>query len=168
MIDMVEGGFDVAIRNARLKDSSLIAKKLAVDTRIVCASPEYLAQFGVPSKPEDLLHHQCMYLTGLDTWTFNTVNGSKSIKISGMFRTDNGEAVRDAAVIGLGITISSIWNCYQQIASGELVQVLKDYPLASDTAIWAVYPSSRLLAPKVRAFIDYFSQCYAGVPYWEQ
>ncbi|MCF2948582.1 LysR family transcriptional regulator [Paraglaciecola aquimarina] len=167
MIDMVEGGFDIAIRNAQLKDSTLIAKKLAVDNRILCASPEYLARFGEPKTPDDLLKHECIHLIGLEHWEFNTPDGLKNIKVSGSFRTDNGEAIRDAAAFGLGITISSIWNCYQQIASGELVQVLKDYPLASDTAIWAVYPSSRLLAPKVRAFIDYFAESFAGKPYWE-
>ncbi|MGJ8682218.1 LysR family transcriptional regulator [Paraglaciecola sp.] len=168
MIDMVEGGFDVAIRNAQLKDSTLIAKKLAVDKRILCASPSYLAEFGEPTTLEDLHKHECIHLIGLDNWIFETADGIKSIKISGRFRTDNGEAIRDAAVYGLGITISSIWNCHKQLASGELVQVLSDYPLASDTAIWAVYPSSRLLAPKVRAFIDHCAQVYTGKPYWEK
>lgn len=167
MIDMVEGGFDLAIRNAALKDSSLIAKKLAVDSRLVCASPAYLAEFGEPHTPTDLLDHECMHLIGLDVWQFQTKNGIKTIKASGSFRTDNGEVVKDAAVQGLGITISSKWNCYKEIAKGTLVPLLEEYPLVSDTNIWAVYPNSRLLAPKVRAFIDYLAGCYADTPYWE-
>jgi len=97
-----------------------------------------------------------LHLAGLETWAFDTPKGQVTIKTSGHFRTDHEEALRDACVDGLGITVSSIWSAYKHLQRGELVQVLEDYPLVSDTAIWAVYPSSRLLAPKVRAFIDYF------------
>mgnify|MGYP001815913770 FL=1 len=168
IVDLVEGGFDIAIRNADLKDSALIARKLAPDNRIVCASPDYLAKFGEPATPHDLHNHQCINLMGLESWVFDTTDGYLSIKTKGIFRTDYGEAVRDACVDGLGIAINSTWSAYQHLHRGELLQVLRDYPLVSDTAIWAVYPSSRLLAPKVRAFIDYFAEQYARTPYWDQ
>ncbi|MGI9316797.1 MAG: LysR family transcriptional regulator, partial [bacterium] len=168
IVDLVEGGFDIAIRNSELKDSTLIARKLAPDKRIVCASPEYLARFGEPGSPEDLRNHQCLHLTGLESWVFHTPAGPLNIKTRGRFRTDNGEAVRDACVDGLGITINSSWSAYQHLQRGELVQILRDYPLVTDSAIWAVYPSSRLLAPKVRAFIDYFAGYYGSKPYWDQ
>jgi len=168
IVDMVEGSYDVAIRNAELQDSTLIARKLAVDNRIVCASPEYLKKHGEPSSPEDLGNHQCINLIGLDSWVFNTPDGDISIKTNGNFISDNGEAVRDACCDGLGIAINSTWNVYQQLKQGELVQILKDYPLVSDTAIWAVYPSSRQLATKVRAFIEYYAKRYAGKPYWDR
>lgn len=167
IVDLVEGGFDIAIRNAELKDSTLIARKLAPDNRIVCASPDYLAMFDEPSSPHDLRNHQCIHLMGLENWVFDTPDGHLSIKTKGRFRTDNGEAVRDACADGLGIAINSTWSVYQHLARGELVQILRDYPLVSDTAIWAVYPSSRLLAPKVRAFIDYFAAHFGNTPYWE-
>ncbi|MDU0354281.1 LysR family transcriptional regulator [Paraglaciecola aquimarina] len=167
MVDMVEGGFDISIRNAALKDSTLVARKLAADKRIVCAAPSYLKEFGTPKVPTDLLEHECLRLIGLEVWNFNGKEGPQSIKTNGAFRTDSGEVVRDAAVEGIGITISSTWNCYQQIANGQLVQILADYTIEPETAIWAVYPSSRLLAPKVRAFIDYFSERFSGVPYWD-
>ncbi len=166
-MDLVEGGFDIAIRNSALKDSSLIAKKLAPDTRILCSSPEYLAKNGEPQSPEDLNSHQCITLMGLDDWAFQTAKGQVNIKAKGVLRTDNGEAVRDACVNGLGVTISSKWSVYKHLQSGELVQILNEYPIATDTAIWAVYPSSRLLAPKVRAFIDYFAEYFGDTPYWE-
>lgn len=166
IIDLVEGGFDIAIRNSALKDSSLIARKLAPDNRLLCASPDYLAKYGEPSSPEELKHHQCITLMGLDNWAFKSASGQQNIKVKGTLRTDNGEAVRDACVNGLGITINSSWSAYQHINSGELVQILKDYPLISNTAIWAVYPSSRQLAPKVRAFIDYFSEKFGDMPAW--
>lgn len=168
IVDLVEGGFDIAIRNSALKDSSLIARKLAPDHRIVCASPEYLKKHGEPKSPEELKQHQCISLMGLDNWQFEQHNTQIKIKVKGNFRTDNGEAVRDACINGLGITINSSWSAYQHLKNGQLVQILKNYPLVSNTAIWAVYPSSRLLAPKVRAFIDYFYQHFGDRPYWTQ
>jgi len=168
IVDLVEGGFDIAIRNSQLKDSSLIARQLGPDNRLLCASPEYLAKFGEPDSPEALIDHQCITLMGLENWAFYSPRGKINIKAKGRFRTDNGEAVRDACLNGLGITINSTWSVYQHLDQGKLVQILKDFPLVSDTAIWAVYPSSRLLAPKVRAFIDYFSQYFGDTPYWEQ
>ncbi|PNH91722.1 LysR family transcriptional regulator [Vibrio diazotrophicus] len=167
IIDMVEGGFDVAIRAAELKDSSLVARKLAPDRRIVVASPAYLNQFGAPEKPQDLVNHQCINLIGLDNWTFKTNEGVVSVKTSGRLRCDNGDAMRDATTGGLGISINSIWSVYKQLKSGELVEILQDYPLAMEANIWAVYPSSRLIALKVRAFIDYFSEYYGQPAYWE-
>ncbi len=168
VMDMVEGGFDIAIRDAELQDSSLIARKLAPVSRIVCASPDYLMKFGEPQSPQDLAEHECVNLMGLETWAFSTPEGQVSIKTKNRLRTDNGEAARDAAVSGLGITFSSTWCCYQQVQRGELVQILKGYPLVSNTAIWAVYPSSRLLAPKVRVFIDYFAERFGDSPYWDK
>lgn len=177
IVDLVEGGFDIAIRNSALKDSSLIAKKLANDKRILCAAPSYIEQYGAPTQPQDLKEHQCLTLMSLDNWNFEKcTSGEKAdsikVKVSGNFRTDNGEALRDACVNGLGITINSQWSVYQHFARGEVVPILTDYPLVAETAIWAVYPSSRLVAPKVRAFIDYFHAHFGGLtgeaPYWER
>ncbi|WP_108946552.1 LysR family transcriptional regulator [Shewanella halifaxensis] len=167
IIDLVDGGFDVAIRIAELKDSSLVARKLASDRRVLCASPAYLNQYGTPATPDELVNHQCINLMNLDTWTFDTPNGPFSIKTKGSFRTDNGDAMRDATIDGLGLSVNSIWSVYQQLISGELVEVLPDYPFNSNASIWAVYPSSRLIAPKVRAFIDFFASYYGVPPYWE-
>lgn len=168
IVDLVEGGFDIALRNAELKSSSLIARKLAPDRRVVCASPDYLKTHGTPKTPKDLKQHQCISLAGLDTWQFKTPTGTQAIKAKGSFKADNGEAVRDACTLGLGITINSSWIAYKHLRDGRLVHILKDYPLISDTAIWAVYPTSRQLAPKVRAFIDYFANIYGDEPYWDQ
>ncbi|MCW8093095.1 LysR family transcriptional regulator [Alteromonas sp. ASW11-130] len=168
IVDLVEGGFDVAIRNAELKDSSLIARKLTHDNRIVCASPDYISLNGAPEKPIDLKKHNCITLLNLDNWVFSKGSDIFNIKVSGSFRTDNGEAIRDACSQGLGVTINSTWSCYQQLVSGQLQQLLSDYSLASQTAIWAVYPSSRQLAPKVRCFIDFFTKYFEGTPYWDR
>lgn len=165
IVDMVEGGFDIAIRNAELKDSTLIARKLMADERIICASPEYLEIYGKPKSPEEIKDHRCVNLSGLETWTFNTAEGPKTVKTKGRVRTDNGEAMRDACADGLGLAINSKWSVYKHLERGDLVQVLDEYPLMSDAAIWAVYPSSRLLAPKVRAFIDYFAERFNNMPF---
>lgn len=168
ILDMVEGGFDIAIRNSSLNDSTLVARKLATDTRILCASPSFIRQYGQPKSIQDLTRKKCIGLMGLEDWSFDTPNGRQLIKPNNVLRSDNGEAVRDACVNGIGITICSVWCAYEQLRKGELVHVLKDYPLINNTAIWAVYPSSRLLAPKVRAFIDYFSGVFGDTPYWEK
>ncbi len=168
IVDLVEGGFDIAVRNSELKDSSLIARKLSNDRRVVCASPDYIEQFGEPRTPQELSKHNCITLMGLDNWAFHQGNNKINVKVKGNFRTDNGEAIRDACANGMGITINSTWSVYNLLARGELVELLEDYPLISKTSIWAVYPSSRQLAPKVRAFIDYFCDYFGEVPYWDK
>lgn len=168
IVNLVESGFDIAIRDAELSNSTLIARKLATDNRILCASADYLERFGIPSSPQDLANHQCINLIGLENWVFDYPEGPISIKTHGHFRADNGEAVRDACVDGLGITMTSTWCSYKQLQSGELIRILAEHPLASNTAIWALYPSSRQLAPKVRAFIDYFSDYFGAQPYWDK
>lgn len=168
IVDLVEGGFDIAVRNSGLKDSSLVARKLAADKRILCASPEYLAKHGIPQTPQDLENFNCISLMGLDSWSFKDGNNTISVKAKGTFSTDNGEAIRDACCNGIGITINSTWSAYKQLQNGELVEVLADFPLVASTAIWAVYPSSRMLAPKVRAFIDYYLDYFGDTPYWDE
>ena len=168
IVDMVEGGFDIAIRDASLNDSTLVARKLAPDCRIICASPEYIKQYGEPKHPSELANHNCIQLMGVENWSFETEKEPINIRTRASLRTDNGEAVRDACIYGMGVALASTWSVYQFIQSGELVQILKDYPCASNTAIWAVYPSSRLLAPKVRAFIDYFAEEFGDNPYWDE
>ncbi|WP_394390757.1 LysR family transcriptional regulator [Shewanella woodyi] len=167
MVDLVAGGFDVGIRNSELKSSSLVARKLAVDRRIICASPEYIRENGQPSSPEELRDHQCINLKGLEGWTFETLNGSVNINTKGNVRVDQGEAVRDACINGMGVAMCATWIAYEHLKRGDLIQILEDYPLIDDASIWAIYPSSKLLAPKIRAFIDYFSVYYGTPAYWD-
>lgn len=168
MVDLVEGGFDLAIRNAELPDSSFVARKLATDTRVVCAAPAYLRQYGAPQRPSDLSEHNCITLGGRDHWYFSEQGKVTTVKVHGNLSTDNGEALRDACKRGIGITINSRWSAYQDLANGALVELLHDTPLASKTAIWAVYPSSRQLAPKVRVLIDYLLHYFGETPYWDK
>ena len=165
LVNLVEGGFDLAIRNTSSNNSKLIQKKIADDKRILCASPSYLSKFGTPKVPTDLLKHNCVNLIGLESWNFSTINGPLIIKTNNKFRTDNGEAARDATIFGLGISQNSRWCCYKQLESGKLVQVLEPYPLISDVAIWAVYPNSRLLSPKVAVFLDFLKFQFSDPPW---
>ena len=155
------------LRRDLVKTALAWQKKYGVAPAITSAISELDAALLVGMSEEeysDYMQNQTAVQRGLD-FRFN------GVKAQGRFRTDNGEAVRDACVQGLGITINSSWSAYQQLQSGQLVQILKNFPLISDTAIWAIYPSSRQLAPKVRAFIDYFSHAFeqsnSRIPYWE-
>ena len=168
ILDVVEGGFDVAIRDAELKDSNLHAKKLADDKRIIVASKSYIEKNDAPQTPADLKNHKIVNLNGLEVWDFKGSHGTISIKTPNHLRMDNGEAVRDACIQGCGLTLTATWCSYPYLENGELVQVLHDYPLATDCALWAVYPTNRLLAPKVRAFIDYLAERFSGTPYWDE
>lgn len=167
VIDIIEGGFDIAIRNSAMQDSSMIARKLAKDNRIVCASPDYIAVYGEPETPEELRNHSCIQLMNMDTWLFDDKKTFQRIKINTKLSIDNGESVKNACADGIGITVCSKWVAYKELNDGRLVQILKDYPLKNDTDIWAVYPSTRLLAPKVRVFIDYLLDYFGDKPYWE-
>jgi DNA-binding transcriptional LysR family regulator len=168
MVDLVEGGFDIAIRNAQLKDSGMIARKITKDKRIICAAPSYLEQHGWPQSPEQLKNHHVVALRGLDAWSFYQGNQLVSVRPLVRMRTDNGEAMRDACCAGVGLSINSTWNAYQQLLSGQLVQVLGNYPLVTDSAIWALYPSARLVPVKVRTFIDFLVAWFGELPYWDR
>jgi len=167
LVDLVEGGFDVAIRNTETKDPRLVAQKLTKDTRIVCASPAYLSRYGKPNHPSDLKLHNCITLTATDNWVFKDGGQTISVKAKGNFTTNNNEATRDACAEGLGITINSLWSAYQHLANEELIEVLSDYPLTPESNIWLVYPSSRQLTPKVRTFVDFLLDYCGDTPYWE-
>ena len=132
------------------------------------ASKNYIEKYGKPETPADLKNHKIVNLTGLEVWGFKAGQGITSIKTPNYLRMDNGEAVRDACIQGCGITLTATWCSYPYLKSGELVQILQNYPLATDCALWAVYPSNRLLAPKVRAFIDFLAERFSGTPYWDE
>lgn len=168
IVNLAEGGFDVAIRNAKLKESNLIAKKLASDKRIVCASPEYLNHYGVPTQLDDLKNHYAVILQTFETWYFQNGNKIEAVKPKSRMKTDNGEVMRDACCAGVGITINSIWNTYKQLINGELIEVLQNYPLATeDTAIWALYPYTNQTSPRIKIFIDFLVNWFGETPYWE-
>ncbi len=163
--DLIADNYDVGIRIAQQIDSGLVARKLAVNERILCASPSYLAQHGTPATPTDLHKHDCLILHNQRVWQFIGDDGMHAVNINGKLFCNHGESLREAAVLGLGISAQAIWNIYRQLSSGELQPVLQDYPLAGESAIWAVYPSNRLLAQKVRVFIDFLLEQWQTPPW---
>tara|TARA_R110002096_G_C14652020_1_gene726550 strand:- start:2330 stop:3214 length:885 start_codon:yes stop_codon:yes gene_type:complete len=165
VLDVVEGAYDLIIRNAQLADSSLIARKLAADHRLLVAAPSYLERHGVPETPENLSDHQCVVFPGTNRWKFE--NG-QTIEPPRTFVVNDGEAMRGMIERGLGVGMKSLWNAGESLKAGRLVEVLPDYPLITETDIWALYPSGRIVAPKVRAMIDFLLEQFSPVPGWER
>lgn len=162
VLDVVEGAYDLIIRNAQLADSSLVARKLADDHRQLVAAPGYFDAHGLPQTPEDLSNHRCVVFPGGTRWKFE--NG-QSIEPPRTLVVNDGEAMRHLVENGAGICIKSLWNAGESLKSGKLIEVLPDYPLTTDTAIWALYPSGRIVAPKVRAMIDFLIEQFS-TPSW--
>ena len=169
VVDLVEGAFDVAVRYTGLGDSSFVARRLAPDRRVLVASPSYLERCGGPQLPDDLDAHACLVVGTLDVWTFSGAHGEPIAKrVTPSLRINDGGAVRDAACAGMGIALMATWCAANELRSGALVPILPDHPLVSTQALWALYPSSRELAPKVRVFIDWLVSRFGPAPYWDQ
>jgi len=157
--DLIEGSFDLALRNMELKDSSLKGRKLADDTRVLCAAPNYLATAGTPTRPEDLLHHRLIAFRNLDDKPLISEQGVKAVfspKASkGQLVFDDGLSQKVATIAGAGISINSLWSVRDALQSGALVRVLADFSVDQNAGLWLVYPQSNVLTPKVRIFIDF-------------
>jgi DNA-binding transcriptional LysR family regulator len=169
IIDMAANGIDVAVRIGPMRDSALVARRLAPSRLVLCAAPAYLEQHGTPQQPADLAGHQCLVLGSMYPWVLRQPDGGETaVRVSGRMTSDNGEALRDAAIDGLGIALQSTWAVSQQLKDGRLVRVLRDYPVAVDSAVSAVYLNRSFLPPKTRVFIDFFAERFGGPqPYWE-
>lgn len=168
--DLVEEGIDVAIRFGFLQDSTLVARHLADSRRAICASPEYLEKFGVPETPQDLVNHNCLafsHLPHLNEWIFKAPDGEFTFRAKGNFMANNGEAIHEMAVSGLGISRMAEFMVTPDVKSGRLVRVLQDYYRDIEVPIHAIYPTKRHLSAKVRAFVDYLVESFSPVPPWE-
>ncbi len=172
-VDLIEGGFDLALRNSAIADSGLMARKLTDDKRIFCASPEYLDRYGSPEVPKDLIDHQLLLFRNSSVRTFLASDG----KQSGVFPPlgakprvicDDGASMRLATLSGIGISINSYWSVYKEIQNGTLIRVLPEIEVDDRSAVWLVYPKSNVLTAKVRAFIDYLFEKIASPPVWEK
>jgi LysR family transcriptional regulator for bpeEF and oprC len=159
-LDLVKHGIDLAIRIGPLSDSSLIARKIASSPRVVVASPEYLVKHGRPKKPADLIKHECLFYTlqkSPNLWYFNsTQEGDESIRVSGRFKASNPDAICEATIGGLGISILCEWFAREHIKQGRLKVILADFrPTAYD--IHAVYPERRFVPQKVKRMIEFLA-----------
>ena len=157
-LDIVEEGYDLAIRFGRLQDSSLIARKIAPRRLYMCASPEYLKKHGTPEKLEDLKNHNC--LRGfLSSWQFEIDNEVINYKVSGNWRSNNGNTLLVAAEKGIGIVQLPHFYVQEKLASGALVEVLPELN-GLDTSTWAIYPHNRHLSTKVRMLVDFLIEYF--------
>lgn len=170
--DLVGEGLDLAIRIGRLKDSELVATRLASNRRVLCASPAYLRRHGVPKKPEDLAKHDCLLMAvgrdSTDAWHLRGPDGQEvDVRLQGRLKSNLGEVIRDAAIGGLGISLHSTWHVCEDLRAGRLKLVLPEYHLP-ESAIYAVMPQRRMVLPRVRAFVDFLGQQFGDTPPWER
>ena len=155
-VDLVQDGYDLAIRLGKLADSTMMAKKLGKRTNYVCASPDYLSKYGVPHSLSELNKHSCLLGT-LDYWHFRDAGKEKNIRVTGRLRYNSGYSLVDAALKGLGIVQLPDYYVQHYLRNGELVTLLDNYR-EPDEGIWAVYPHNRHLSPKIRLLVDYLSE----------
>ncbi len=169
-VDLVNEGFDVAIRIANLPDSSLIARQLAPARRVICASPKYLSAYGAPGSPNDLKTHVCLFNSNLPSareWRFVSADGGPlPVTVNGRLSVNNGDAIRIAALRGQGLANLPTFIVGADLQSGALATVLDSF-VAQDLSISAVYPHSRHLSPTVRALIDFLVDRFGPEPYWD-
>jgi len=168
LVEMIEGGYDVGIRIGDLKDSSLIAKKLAKCNSIICAAPEYIEKHGFPSTPNDLKTHNCIYYSlfqaGVE-WTFFHRDEKFKIEPKGNFMVNNSDAICEMLLQGLGICQMPTFIVQNYLNTGRLTQILHQYRLPEHN-IFAIYPERRHVPEKVRVFIDFIGE-KLGSTYWE-
>ncbi|MBI2373644.1 MAG: LysR family transcriptional regulator [Deltaproteobacteria bacterium] len=153
MVDLVDEGFDLALRAGRLSDSSLVAKKLADADWVLCASPEYLAKRGIPATAADLEAHDCIVLGDRSTWKLIGPEGLVEVEVSGRITVDSFGFIQSAAERSLGIALVPEFRVIDELHSGRLRQVLADHRFPP-SPFQAVYPSGRQLPAKTRAFLD--------------
>ncbi len=171
-VDLVEEGFDVAVRiAATLPESSLVARKLAPCRMVVCGSPEYFQRHGEPKTPADLERHNCLgysFCAAQGAWTFAGADGRRhAVKANGTIRANSGDALRAAALGGIGVVLLPTFAVGQELEDGHLKPVILDCG-TQESAIYAVYPSRRHLSAKVRAFVDFLGHKYGPEPYWDR
>ena len=170
-VDLVEEGFDVALRIGQLADSTLIARRLAPCRIVVCAAPSYLARRGTPTRPEQLREHDCLlytYASGGRVWRFVAPDGrAVAVEVSGPLSANNGDALQHAANEGAGIVVQPTFIAGDAIRAGTVVRLLPGWRMA-DIDVYAVYPSTRHLAPKVRAFVDFLTLKLGERPPWDE
>jgi len=169
VVDLIEEGFDLAIRVATRIDPGLVARKLARSRLVVCASPGYLQKHGVPGVPEDLVHHHCLtyaYVSSPNEWRFRRNGVEQRIPVSGGLRANSGDILRNAAAEDLGVTLQPDFLVFEALHEGKLARILADWE-TDELGVFAVYPNRKFLPPKVRNFIDFLVERFGPEPYWD-
>ena len=163
-VELISEGYDLAIRAGVLSDSSLIARRIADRKLIICASRDYLDHAGIPKVISDIRGHNCL-VGSVPSWRLREDSGRHSdIKVTGSWQSNNGYALLAAALKGIGLVQLPEFYVYEDIKAGRLVEVMSTSQ-PTDSAVWAVYPSSRHLSPKVRLFVDELVSLFENIGY---
>jgi DNA-binding transcriptional LysR family regulator len=169
-LDLGEAGFDLGIRVSFKPDPNLVARKLADNRSVVCATPAYLKQHGTPRRINDLRKHECILfspLTPRGSWTFRRDKRKVSVPVAGMFETDDMDAVHAAVIADLGVGILPVYMVGDALRKKQLIPLLRTYQVLPESAIYLVYLPNLTLSSRVRALINFFIQRFGPVPPWE-
>lgn len=169
MVDLLDEGYDVAVRIARLADSSLVARKLAPARRVMVAAPSYLDRRGRPQALAELAAHDVLsysYVPAAEEWRFVGPAGEEAVRVEGRLRANNSEILLAACLAGAGIAALPTFISGPSLRAGSLVRVLPQYE-SPEFAVHAVWPATRHLSAKVRAFVDFLAERFGPVPYWD-
>ena len=169
VVDLVEEGFDLAIRVAARIDPGLVARRLTRARVVACASRDYLKKRGTPKSPEDLTGHNCMtyaYSSVQNEWCYRRNGLERTVRVSGNLRGNNGEILVNAAIEGLGVILQPTFLVFEALRQNRLVRVLSDWE-TDELSVFAVYPHRKFLPPKVRSFIDFLADRFGPEPYWD-
>ncbi len=170
-VDLIEEGWDIAVRIGRLRDSTMIARRIAPCRLALCGSPDYLAEKGVPKTVAELAEHNCLGYTlshalGPDEWAFGA-EGKIKVRIKGNLRVNNGDALVAAAVAGQGLIYEPTFVVSEELKAGRLIALMLDQPMLELPGVFAVYPSNRHPPAKVRAFVDFLAERFGANPPWD-
>jgi DNA-binding transcriptional LysR family regulator len=170
VVDLVDEGYDLAVRISRGGSSSLVSRKLSTAHHLICASPEYIARHGAPQTPQEISRHACIvYATSsapVEWRLFDQAGAEHVVPVSAMLQTNNGETARAAALAGLGIIVQPTFLIGEEVRRGDLVRLLPDYR-AHDIDVLAVYPSRRHVSAKVRVMVDFLVEAFAKPQGWD-
>ena len=169
-LDLGDEGFDLGIRVSFNPTPNLVARKLAVNRSVLCASPAYLKRRGMPRRIEDLRKHECVLFPTLapkGVWTLRRDRRKYSVQVAGVFETDEMDVVRAAVAAGLGIGILPIYIVGDALQQGQLVPLLRQFQVVPESAIYLVYLPNRTLSSRVRALIDFLAERFGPIPSWE-
>ena len=169
-LDLGDEGFDLGIRVSFKPAPNLVARKLAVNRSVLCASPAYLKRHGMPRRIEDLCKHECVLFPALapkGVWTLRRDGRKHSVQVAGAFETDEMDVVRAAVAAGLGIGILPVYMVGDALQQGQLVPLLRQFQVMPESAIYLVYLPNRTLSSRVRALIDFLAERFGPIPSWE-
>jgi len=170
-LDLGDEGFDLGIRVSFNPDPNLVARKLAVNRSVLCASPAYLERHGTPRRIEDLRKHECVLFPALapkGVWTLRRGRRKYSVPVAGGFETDEMDVVGAAVAAGLGIGILPLYMVADALQQGQLVPLLRRFQVVPESAIYLVYLPNRTLSSRVRVLIDFLAERFGPIPSWEE